>query len=177
MAESPESPLPADVEPLSTEPEVLHPRVRLVWAAGAVVLGVVILVVGWLVERFVAGRLEAAVEPVWFLAGAAIVGALGVVFAFLRYRIWRFELQDDALYLERGVLTRVETSVPYVRVQHIDTHRGPVERLVGLSSVVVYTAGSRGADVTVPGLAPERARRLRDRLRDLAVASETGDAV
>ena len=152
--------------------ERLHPRVRLVWALGGLVLGVLILVAGWTVERFVFAL------PVWLApAAATAVFLLGLVFALARYRVWRFQLQDDALYLERGVFTRVETAVPYVRVQHIDTQRGPIDRVVGLSSVVVYTAGSRGADVTVPGLVPERARRLRDRLRALAVEAEPGDAV
>jgi len=157
--------------------EALHPRSRLVWSVVAVLTGAVVLVVGWLLERFALGRLSVDLGPVAVPALAALVAVLGLVHALVRYRVWRFELQADALYLERGVFTRVETAVPYVRVQHVDTHRGPIERLVGLSSVVVYTAGERGADVTIPGLAPERARRLRDRLRDLAVAAEPGDAV
>lgn len=158
-------------------PESLHPRVRLVWAVGALAVAGAVLLVGWLVGRFLPGWLVPTV-PSWALpAIVVVVGAVGLVLAVLRYRVWRYQLQDDALFLVRGVLTRVETAVPYVRVQHIDTHRGPIERLVGLSSVVVYTAGSRGADVTVPGLAPERARALRDRLRDLAVEAESDDAV
>lgn len=152
--------------------ERLHPRARLLWAAGALLLGSLVFVAGWLIERFVLAL------PPWLVpATAAVVGGLGVLHAVARYRVWLFQLQDDALYLERGVFTRVETAVPYVRVQHIDTQRGPVDRLVGLSSVVVYTAGSRGADVRIPGLVPDRARRLRDRLRELAVESEPGDAV
>jgi membrane protein YdbS with pleckstrin-like domain len=74
-------------------------------------------------------------------------------------------------------VTEVVTSVPFVRVQHVDTQRGPVERLAGLASVVVYTAGSRGADVTIPGLRPERAEQLREQLRELAIESEHDDAV
>lgn len=152
--------------------ERLHPRTRLLWGVSALLLGALVFVAGWLVERFVLGL------PAWLVpAAAAAVGVLGVLHAVVRYRVWRFQLQDDALYLERGVFTRVETAVPYVRVQHIDTQRGPIDRLVGLSSVVVYTAGSRGADVRVPGLVPDRARRLRDRLRELAVEAEPGDAV
>jgi membrane protein YdbS with pleckstrin-like domain len=100
-----------------------------------------------------------------------------VVLVFLRYRRWRFEVAEDAVYLERGVLTHVTSVVPFVRVQHVDSQRGPVERAVGLASVVVYTAGSRGADVTIPGLSPDRADALRERLRRLAIESETDDAV
>ena len=153
--------------------EVLNPRVRLVWSVGAVTTAAVVGVGAAAVDRFVVG------VGVWVaMAVAAAALALGVVFAFLRYRVWRFEVRDDDLYLERGVLTRVNTVVPFVRVQHVDTQRGPVERTVGLASVVVYTAGSRGADVTIPGLTPDRADALQEQLRRLAIESEReSDAV
>ena len=152
--------------------ERLDSRVRIAWAVGTLVSG---FVLGTLVAVGLA-----AVAREWVPLGALVtllVGALGLVLAVLRYRRWRFELQADALYLERGVVTRVRTVVPFVRVQHVDTQRSPVERLLGLSSVVVYTAGSRSADVTVPGLTPDRADELRARLRELAVETDPGDAV
>ena len=115
----------------------------------------------------------------WYapLAVAGVVLAVGVTMAVLRYRAWGYEVRDDGIYLERGVLTQVRTVVPFVRIQHVDSSRGPVERLVGLATTVVYTAGSRGADVTVPGLTPVRADGLRERLKRLAIRSEGEDAV
>jgi len=152
--------------------ERLDSRVRLVWAVGSLISG---LVLGTL-----AAVVLAAVRPQFVPVGAvltATVGVLGLALAVVRYRRWRFELQDDALFLERGAVTHVRTVVPFVRVQHVDTQRSPIERALGLSSVVVYTAGSRSADVTVPGLTPERADRLQARLRELAVETDPGDAV
>jgi len=107
----------------------------------------------------------------------AILGTAGVLHALARFERWRYEVQADALYLERGVVTEIETAVPFVRVQHVDTQRGPIARLLGIASVVVYTAGSRGADVTIPGLTPDRADALRNRLRELAIESEPDDGV
>ncbi|RQG97593.1 PH domain-containing protein [Natrarchaeobius oligotrophus] len=152
--------------------ESLHPRIRVLWigqwAITAIVLGTIALV---------ADRLFVDV-PTALQGGIVVVGfVLGTVYALRLYQIWRFELQSDALYLERGVVTFVETAVPFVRVQHVDTQFGPIERALGLSSVVVYTAGSRNADVRIPGLTPDRARELQDTLRDLAVESEADDAV
>lgn len=147
--------------------ESLDPRVRVAWIVGALVPGGVILGAG-----LVARRVGAPVSPAWAAAVAAGVVTLGLVAAVVRYRVWRFEVREDSLYLVRGVLTRVDTSVPYVRVQHVDTRRGPIERALGLASVVVYTAGSRGADITIPGLTPARASDLRERLRELATESE-----
>jgi len=152
--------------------ESLHPRVRLLWAGRTAIGGVVPAGLAALVDRFL---LDLPIELA--VAGWLVLVALGVAHAVFAHRIWRFGLQEDALFLVRGVLTRTDTSVPYVRVQHVDTTRGPVERTAGLASVVVYTAGSRGADITIPGLEPERATELREQLRDLAIESEATDAV
>jgi len=152
----------------------LDSRVRIEWILSglvtALILASAVVVVG--------ATVAPALVPPWlpFIVGGA-VGALGSIHAFARFDRWRYELQEDALYLERGVVTQVETAVPFVRVQHVDTQRGPIARLLGLASVVVYTAGSRGADVTVPGLTPDRARELRNRLRELAIESEPEDGV
>ena len=148
----------------------LEPRTAVLWVVRAVLLAVVVAL-----GLLVAGRFL----PLPFLLAPAVglaLAVLGGLHAVLRYRRFRFELRADDLYLERGVLVHVSTVVPYVRVQHVDSRRGPLERATGLASAVVYTAGSRGADVRVPGLSPARADGLRDRLRDLAVAGGGDDA-
>ncbi|WP_418766731.1 PH domain-containing protein [Natronomonas amylolytica] len=126
-----------------------------------------------------------AVALVFAPVGAPWMGAvvsvavflLSAVFALLRYRVWSYQLRTDSLLLQRGVLTRVSTVAPYVRIQHVDVRRGPTERAFGLATTVVYTAGSRGADVSIPGLTPERANDLQARLKSLAIAAEGEDAV
>ncbi|MFW6383832.1 MAG: PH domain-containing protein [Halodesulfurarchaeum sp.] len=152
--------------------ERINPRIQSYWGLLALFLSAVLglLAAGGL-HLLDWGRPRLAVVLV------AVVAFLTLLHAHLRYRIWRFELQDDALFLHRGVLTRVRTVVPYVRVQHVDTQRNPIERLIGLSRVVVYTAGSRGADVSIPGLRPDRADALQDQLRTLAGEHDTDDGV
>ncbi|WP_458206572.1 PH domain-containing protein [Haladaptatus sp. NG-SE-30] len=152
--------------------ETLDPRVRIVWFAGVLITAILVGGVLTGVQRFIADF------ALWLVGGVTLIALVfGLGYVIVKYRVWRFEIRDDDLYLERGVFTRVTTVVPFVRVQHVDTQRGPLERLVGLGSVVVYTAGSRGADVTIPGLTPERASDLQRRLRNLAIESEYEDAV
>ncbi|MEF8840665.1 MAG: PH domain-containing protein [Haloarculaceae archaeon] len=160
-----------DVEELTGPVRRLDPRVRYVWmlgsVTGALVLGGIAGVLGFVVlDRPLIG-------PAVFLA----LLSLGVVLAVLRYRSWSYEVREDSLYLERGVLTRTRTVVPYVRIQHVDASRGPVERALGLATAVVYTAGSRGADVSIPGLTTDRADDLQERLKRLAIVAEGEDAV
>lgn len=100
--------------------------------------------------------------------------ATGVVYMVLRYRSWSFEVKDDAVYLERGVFSRVKTIVPLVRIQHVDAKQTPLERITGLASVVIYTAGSQGSDARIPGLKPKRARELQDELKQHSIDHDSG---
>lgn len=149
----------------------LNPRVQLLWSVQVVVLAALLGGLARVATTF-------DLLPAW--VGPAVGGVVLVAGGLLvraRFRRWRYEVRADAIYLDRGVVTQVRTVVPLVRVQHTDTARDPFERALGLASTVVYTAGSRGSDVRVPGLTPEGARELRERLKRLAILNEGEDAV
>ena len=149
----------------------LHPRIRIVWILRAIIIALVVGGVGVGMALF----LEASTVVPIGLAGVILVA--GVIHAILRYRNWRYVVGDDAIYLERGVFTQIRTEVPLVRIQHVDSRRSAFERVVGLASTVVYTAGSRGADVTIPGLTPSNADGLRKQLKGLVIDTGGEDAV
>ena len=91
----------------------------------------------------------------------------------LVWRSWRFAVGNGVLELRHGVLTRRESTIPFHRVQHIDTEAGPLERRLGLTTFVLRTA-SASSDSTVPGIDAGHAEELR--LRILALVG-TGDAL
>ena len=149
----------------------LHPRIRIVWILRAIIIALVVGGVGVGMALF----LEASTVVPIGLAGVILV--VGVIHAIMRYRNWRYVVGEDAIYLERGVFTQIRTEVPLVRIQHVDSRRSAFERVVGLASTVVYTAGSRGADVTIPGLTPSNADGLRKQLKGLVIDTDGEDAV
>ncbi|GAB3694709.1 PH domain-containing protein [Halorubrum pallidum] len=149
----------------------LHSRIRIVWILRAALLAV-------LLSLPFAAAAYLGYLPRWSpVAAGGVALVVGVAHAVLKYRRWSYEIREDALYLDRGVITQVRTTVPLVRIQHVDSRRGPVERGVGLASCVVYTAGSRGADVRIPGLTPDGASDLREELKRLAIRADGEDAV
>lgn len=149
----------------------LDPRAVTLWrlttlGRGAVFLALAIAAEILLEIPFRAGSLAAPV--------AVAVLAIAIILPPIRYQAWRFVLREEHVYLRHGVLFRTTSIVPHARIQHVDTQHGPIDRWLGLASLVIYTAGTRGAVVTIPALEAAEAEHLRDQL---AAQSGAGDAV
>jgi membrane protein YdbS with pleckstrin-like domain len=82
-----------------------------------------------------------------------------------RYRAWGYAEREDELHIRHGLWTRVQTAVPFARVQHIDVAQGPIERAFGLATLILHTAGTRSAAIPLPGLVHGQAEAMRDRIR------------
>ncbi|KAF1690296.1 PH domain-containing protein [Pseudoxanthomonas koreensis] len=112
-----------------------------------------------------AGSTPLGLPRIPFVAAAALLGlALGILVGLLRHRRIGWKLDDDGFATRRGGLWRNETLVPVSRVQHLDLERGPIERQLGLATLVVHTAGTRMAAVKLPLLALADAEALRTHL-------------
>ena len=82
------------------------------------------------------------------------------------YRRLRYRLTERMLHSVHGWMFYTDTLVPFVRVQHLDVTRGPLDKLFGTASLVVHTAGTHNSIVTVNGLNPARAAEIRDIIRE-----------
>lgn len=119
--------------------------------------------------------LTAIYDNSYLYAGiAAIIGLLSlfVFVAFipaLRYRRWRYEIFDQEMYIQHGILIRTRTLVPMIRVQHVDTEQGPILKKFHLATVSISTAATKHY---IPALPEEEASRLRDQISTLARVDE-----
>ncbi|HUL25308.1 MAG TPA: PH domain-containing protein [Streptosporangiaceae bacterium] len=107
-------------------------------------------------------------------AAAVAVGAgLALWFVHNRFRSWAYQERDEDLIVERGVLIRRLSVVPYGRMQFVDVTAGPVDRIFRLATVRLHTAAA-ASDARIPGLERDEAARLRDRLAALGEAKAAG---
>src|SRR4051794_32315623 len=88
-----------------------------------------------------------------------------------RYAVHRWEAAPDAVYTQSGWFDQERRIAPVSRIQTVDTERGPLEQLFGLSSVTVTTASAAGA-LEIKGLD----RAVADRLVDELTATTVHDA-
>jgi membrane protein YdbS with pleckstrin-like domain len=114
----------------------------------------------------------------WLFLAAVVVLALGIPYAVVvplwRYRVHRWETTDDAVYTRTGWLWQEWRVAPMSRIQTVDTERGPLEQLFGLSSITVTTASAAGP-LKIVGLDHELAAELVRRLT-AATQANPGDA-
>ena len=80
-----------------------------------------------------------------------------------RYRVHRWESTPEAVYAQSGWFTIERRIAPVSRIQTVDSHIGPFERLFRLANVTVTTASAAGP-VRIHGLDRTIARTLVDDL-------------
>ncbi|MFN3863184.1 MAG: PH domain-containing protein [Erythrobacter sp.] len=108
-----------------------------------------------------------ALFPAGIIAGPAVLIALACIIRLptRRYHARGYQMAADRLRVVRGLLFRSDTVVPFGRVQHIDVDQGPIERLFGIATLTLHTAGNHNASVSLPGLGEEQARAMREEIR------------
>ena len=96
-------------------------------------------------------------------------GAAVVIFIWLwwligrRVRSFAYSERDGDLLVTSGILFRRLVIVPYGRMQLVDVTAGPIDRAFGVTTVQLHTAAAT-TDAKIPGLLPDQAADLRDRL-------------
>jgi membrane protein YdbS with pleckstrin-like domain len=103
----------------------------------------------------------------------ALVLGWGWVLIGRNQRSWKYAEREDELMVSHGVMFRELVVVPYGRMQFVDVTAGPLERAYGMATVELHTA-TPATDAKIPGLHPDEAARLRDRLSALGQAQAWG---
>ena len=148
--------IPADLQPV-------EPSYRNALRVQAAIFWVPVFLAALVADRLLLSDTRlASILPIV----VGLIGLSGVTVAPDRiYRRLGYAIDGRLLRTVRGWLFHTDTVVPFVRVQHIDVTRGPVDKMFGTASLVVHTAGTHNSVVVLPGLAPGRAAEIRDSIR------------
>ena len=154
------------LDPLEPWPDTVEWRpvsrslitVELISRAIWVVIVLAGLAVGWALNDFWTWPTAMAVVVV-FAIWRSIVTVRAV-------KAWGYAERDNDLLVRHGLVIRRLSIVPYARMQFVDVTAGPLERAFSLATVQLHTAAA-ASDAKIPGLPPDEAARLRDRLTAL----------
>lgn len=152
---SPLDPWPATVDwrPVSRRLIVVELIRFTTWVAALVIAALVAGTFGWPYTDLL----------LWGIGAYAVLRGIAVVRAVFA---WGYAERERDLLVRHGLLLRRLSIVPYQRMQFVDVTAGPLERTFNLATVQLHTAAA-ASDARIPGLRPEEASRLRDRLAAL----------
>lgn len=98
--------------------------------------------------------------------GAIAVWPLIMLYLSMSYRKMGYAVRERDVSVVAGVLFRRTVVQPLCRLQHIEISRGPLEHLLGLATLKLFSAGGATHSLAVPGLLVERADKLRGYILD-----------
>lgn len=119
------------------------------------------------VVAVVACVVAAVFLPWWVPVVAGVLAVVGIVWwvivAHRQVKNLGYAIRENDLLIQRGIMFRSTTVVPFGRMQFVDVSSGPVSRFFGLATVELHTA-SASSDATIPGLPAQDADHLRELL-------------
>ncbi|HAM21633.1 MAG TPA: hypothetical protein DCQ04_05040 [Actinobacteria bacterium] len=118
---------------------------------------------------------SAVPRPVPAIAAPILVIAYlwGLWYFGRRTKSWAYAERADDLIVVRGFMFKRLVIVPYGRMQLVDLAAGPIDRAFGIAKLQLHTAAAT-SDASIPGLVPEVAAALRDRLAHLGEQRAAG---
>lgn len=101
----------------------------------------------------------------WIALAAVGIGVASLVWTWINWRRFTYEVTDSELVIERGLLNRTRRSIPLERIQDVGIEQGPLSRIFGLAEVRVETGGGDKDEAVLDSVSLAEAARLRGALR------------
>ena len=117
----------------------------------------------------------AAPVVLFAIAGVAAIALIGYETAYVRR--FSYQLGEDTLDIESGVVSRRSREIPIRRIQNVDISRNVLQRLLGIAVVSFETAGGGDTEARLRFVSADEAKRLQRTLGRLKRApDESADA-
>jgi putative membrane protein len=90
--------------------------------------------------------------------GFAAFNLIGSVLTYFRFY---FYIEDGAVVIDKGILKRTKTNIPFERIQTINFKQNILHQIFGVVSLEIDTAGAKKSEMTIDALNKEDAELLR----------------
>ncbi|HJQ68739.1 MAG TPA: PH domain-containing protein [Blastocatellia bacterium] len=170
-----EPPRDADAEAVAPEqagakPSILEGRLHPM----TLVLGVVNYVRRMILPMIPLIVLERGVTTAVIIA---LIFAMGVLRALVRYFTFSYSIERGELITREGLFERTERHIPLERIQEIRVEQGIIHRLFGVVDAAIETAGGQRPEARLSVLALREAERLRQAVFEKERARRAASAV
>ncbi|WP_405377804.1 PH domain-containing protein [Nonlabens sp. Asnod3-A02] len=106
-------------------------------------------------------------EEAWYIiALISFVVIMSLVSPVIKYIYFTFHLESDELIIQKGLIQKERKAIPLERIQSINITQNVVQRILGIVSLEVDTAGSKAKELEIPGLDREFASQFKELLQE-----------
>lgn len=130
------------------------------------VLAVVLVIVAQQVSQNVreAQDVVDSLGWVWVLVAMGVVVLVGFLYSVVAWRMTRYAVDAEAVYLQTGILFRQQRSARLDRIQAIDVVQPVLARILGLAELRIEVAGGADSAVRLSYLKDDRAQEVRNEI-------------
>lgn len=96
-----------------------------------------------------------------------VVGSVllvAVVSAFIQYSTFRYEVSNDGIKTESGLISKSFKTIPFSKVQDVRTTQGITERMLGLCTLWLDTAGTGRIEGVISGITLEEGESIKNKI-------------
>lgn len=107
-------------------------------------------------------------EFIWFMVVVAIILLISlIIYSIIWFKNFQFEFSGVSGTLRQGVIAKSETHIYYDRVQNINAMQTVLDRIFGIHTVSIETAGGSGkmSTFTISGLSKTDAEKIKNFLQ------------
>lgn len=99
-------------------------------------------------------------------AGLMLLLLLSLAYSIIYFLNFKFHIdqKNEEFVLQKGVFSTDVINIPFRKIQQVNFRRNILQRIIGVYSVVVETAGSQDKEVEIRALSGEKANALADKL-------------
>jgi putative membrane protein len=102
-------------------------------------------------------------------------GLAGVTYGAMSYVRYTYGITEETLDVASGVVGRRKREIPHRRIQNVDVTRSLWQKLLGVATVRIETAGGGSTEALLAFVADPEAKRLQRSLRERRVAARSDD--
>jgi membrane protein YdbS with pleckstrin-like domain len=127
----------------------------------------------WYGERYVS-----ATNLPWAAYGVEVLLMLSIAYfvfifieTYLVYRYYTYLFTEEAFMMTSGYMLRREVAALYHQIQNVNIERSPLDRLIGVSRIVIYMTGDKSSpqnQIVLPGVGKTKAKHVQKELLERA---------
>lgn len=98
----------------------------------------------------------------WILLALSLLFIFSILITYFGFFKKSYAIREKDIIYNSGLFWRSSIAIPFIRVQHCEVSIGPIDKILNLSSLKIFTAGGSSSDLAIEGLKPETSNRLKD---------------